>query len=60
MLTPYSCRHTTATALAINENIAPQTVQKVMRWANTRMLDRYAHPETSDTLAAVNTMKTYH
>jgi integrase len=58
-LTPYSCRHTTATALAINENIAPQTVQKVMRWANTRMLDRYAHPETSDTLAAVNTMKTY-
>ena len=57
-LTPYSCRHTTATALAITENIAPQTVQKVMRWANSRMLDRYAHPDRSDALAAVNTIKT--
>lgn len=57
-LSPYSCRHTTATALAITENIAPQTVKKVMRWSNSRMLDRYAHPETSDALAAVNTLKT--
>ena len=57
-LTPYSCRHTTATALAITEGIAPQTVKKVMRWANTKMLDRYAHPQTSDALAAVNTIKT--
>ena len=57
-LSPYSCRHTTATALAITENIAPQTVKKVMRWSNSRMLDRYAHPETADALAAVNTLKT--
>ena len=57
-LSPYSCRHTTATALAITEGIAPQTVRKVMRWANTKMLDRYAHPQTSDALAAVNTLKT--
>ena len=56
-LSPYSCRHTTATALAITEGIAPQTVKKVMRWANTKMLDRYAHPQTSDALAAVNTLK---
>ena len=55
-LTPYSCRHTTATALAINENIAPQTVKKVMRWSTSRMLDRYAHPDQSDALAAVNTI----
>ena len=56
-LPPYSCRHTTATALAISENIAPQTVRKVMRWSNTRMLDRYAHPGQDDALAAVDTIK---
>jgi integrase len=56
-LTPYSCRHTTATALAITEGVAPQTVKQVMRWANTKMLDRYAHPQTSDALAAVNTIQ---
>ena len=55
-LTPYSCRHTTATALAISENIAPQTVKKVMRWSTSRMLDRYAHPDQNDALAAVNTI----
>lgn len=53
-LTPYSCRHTTATALAITENIAPQTIRLVMRWSTTRMLDRYAHPDSSDALTAVN------
>ena len=57
-LSPYSCRHTTATALAITENIAPQTVKKVMRWSNSRMLDRYAHPDNADALAAVNAIKT--
>ncbi len=56
-LPPYSCRHTTATALAISENIAPQTVKKVMRWSTARMLDRYAHPDQNDALAAVNTIK---
>lgn len=56
-LTPYSCRHTTATALAITEGIAPQTIKKVMRWSSTRMLDRYAHPDQSDALDAVNTIK---
>lgn len=53
-LTPYSCRHTTATALAITENIAPQTVAKVMRWSSSRMLDRYAHPDDPDARAAIN------
>ena len=53
-LTPYSCRHTTATALAISENIAPQTVKKVMRWSTSKMLDRYAHPQTEDALTAVD------
>ncbi len=56
-LEPYSCRHTTATALALTENIAPQTIKKVMRWSTTKMLDRYAHPQDEDAIAAVNTMK---
>ena len=53
-LQPYSCRHTTATALAITEGIAPQTIRKVMRWSTTRMLDRYAHPDRSDMISAVD------
>lgn len=56
-LEPYCCRHTTATALAITENIAPRTIQKVMRWSSTRMLDRYAHPDDKDALDAINTLK---
>lgn len=56
-LEPYSCRHTTATALAVTENIAPQTIKKVMRWSTTKMLDRYAHPQDNDALAAVNALK---
>ena len=56
-LPPYSCRHTTATALAVTKNIAPQTVSKVMRWSTARMLDRYAHPDQEDALKAVNTLK---
>ena len=56
-LTPYSCRHTTATALAVTKNIAPQTVKKVMRWSTTAMLDRYAHPDQKDALKAVNRLK---
>lgn len=55
-LTPYSCRHTTATALAVDKNIAPQTIKRVMRWSTVKMLDRYAHPETDDALKAVNSL----
>ena len=55
-LAPYSCRHTTATALAITEGIAPQTIKKVMRWSTTRMLDRYAHPDQADVRAAIDTI----
>lgn len=55
-LPPYSCRHTTATALAIGNNIAPSIIRKVMRWSTTRMLDRYAHPTSKDALGAVNVL----
>ena len=53
-LTPYSCRHTTATVLAVHENIAPQTLQRVMRWKSTRMMDRYVTPSETDARKAVN------
>ena len=53
-LPPYSCRHTTATALAVDSNVAPQTIRKIMRWSTIKMLDRYAHPQTSDAIAGVN------
>jgi len=53
-LTPYSCRHTTATVLAVHSNIAPQTLQRVMRWKSTRMMDRYVTPSDSDARKAVN------
>ncbi|MBQ9252281.1 MAG: tyrosine-type recombinase/integrase [Clostridia bacterium] len=55
-LSPYSCRHTTATRLAVTNVIAPQTVQKIMRWSSTKMLDRYAHPDNADALAAIQTL----
>lgn len=55
-LNPYCCRHTTATRLAITKAIAPQTVQKIMRWSSTKMLDRYAHPDNADAIAAINTL----
>lgn len=53
-LPPYSCRHTTATALAVDKNVAPQTIRKIMRWSTVKMLDHYAHPDTSDALQGVN------
>lgn len=55
-LTPYSCRHTTATALAIDKNIAPQTIRRVMRWSTVKMLDRYAHPDQTDAIKAVDAL----
>ena len=56
-LEPYSCRHTTATALAISKVIAPQTIKKIMRWSSTRMLDRYAHPDDAAAINALNTIE---
>ena len=56
-LEPYCCRHTTATRLAINENIAPQTIKRMMRWSTSKMLDRYAHPDSTDVHNAANTIK---
>ena len=53
-LTPYSCRHTTATALAVTAGVAPQTVQRIMRWSSTKMMDRYVHPGDEAAMDALN------
>ncbi len=53
-LSPYACRHTAATALAIDKNVAPQTLQRLMRWGSTRMADRYVHPDDTTARAALN------
>lgn len=54
-LPPYSCRHTTATALALG-NIAPSVIQQVMRHSKFATTQRYIHPDRAAALAAVNTM----
>ena len=56
-LPPYSCRHTTATALALG-NIAPSVIQEVMRHTKFSTTQRYIHPDTASAHAAVNTMGT--
>lgn len=52
-LTPYACRHTTATALALG-NIAPSVIQRIMRHAKFATTQRYIHPDTADMKKAVN------
>ena len=56
-LPPYSCRHSFATRLSVDENVAPQTIKRVMRWSTAKMLDRYSHPDTKDALDAVDRIK---
>ena len=54
-LPPYSCRHTTATALALG-NIAPSVIQEVMRHTKFSTTQRYIHPDRQAALDAVNTL----
>lgn len=55
-LTPYSCRHTAATALAL-ENIAPSIIQKVMRHSKFSTTEQYIHISVDPMLEAVNQLK---
>jgi len=55
-LTPYACRHTTATALALG-NIAPSVIQAVMRHAKLTTTQSYIHVEAAPMLEAVNRIK---
>ena len=56
-LPPYSCRHTTATALAIGKNISPLLIQRIMRHAKITTTQRYIHASTSDSVKAINKLK---
>ena len=55
-LPPYSCRHTTATALALG-NIAPSVIQEVMRHTKFTTTQRYIHPDSAAAKEAVNTLQ---
>lgn len=52
-LTPYSCRHTTASALAL-QDIPPSVIQEVMRHTKFTTTQRYIHISVSPMLEAVN------
>ena len=52
-LKPYSCRHTTATALALDK-VAPSIIQKVMRHSKFSSSEGYIHIDTAPMLDAVN------
>lgn len=53
----YSCRHTTATALAVGTDVAPSIIQKIMRHAKFTTTEHYIHPDYSDALAGVNKLQ---
>lgn len=52
-LRPYACRHTAATALAL-ENIPPSVIQKIMRHAKFTTTQQYIHVNIDPMLEAVN------
>ena len=54
-LPPYSCRHTTATALAMAK-IAPSVIQEIMRHTKFATTQRYIHPDMTNAHAAINTL----
>lgn len=56
--TPYACRHTTGTALALG-NIAPLVIQEIMRHSKFSTTERYIHMETSSEpmICALNSLK---
>lgn len=54
-LPPYSCRHTTATTLVL-ENVQPSVIQQVMRHAKYTTTQAYIHVDTDTLREAVNQM----
>lgn len=52
----YSCRHTTATALAKGENISPTIIQKAMRHSKFSTTQHYIHHDITDVYSALNTL----
>lgn len=54
-LPPYSCRHTTATALAMAK-AAPSVIQEIMRHTKFVTTQRYIHPDMANAHAAINAL----
>lgn len=52
----YSCRHSTATALALNEKVAPSVIQRIMRHAKFATTQRYIHPDETAAIHALDTL----
>lgn len=55
-LTPYACRHTTATSLYLDPAIAKGAAAKVLRHSE-RMAEHYTHARDTDALQAVEHME---
>ena len=55
-LTPYSCRHTAATTLAL-ENIPPSIIQKIMRHARFSTTEKYIHINIEPMREAINLLQ---
>lgn len=55
-LPPYSCRHTTATALAM-KNIDVFTIKEIMRHSKITTTQRYVHPDMQGMVNAVNKLQ---
>ena len=56
-LTPYCCRHTTASVLAKNESIAPTLITRVMRQKLPITTERYKHADEQQILETLNAIK---
>lgn len=50
----YSCRHTTATILAVGKNVDVAVIKEVMRHSKITTTQRYMHPDTADARNALN------
>lgn len=55
-LPPYSCRHTAATSLAL-ENIPPSVIQKIMRHARFSTTEKYIHVDLEPMRQAINSLQ---
>lgn len=56
-LVPYSCRHTTATALALGNNVTPLVIQRIMRHAKFATTQRYIHTNSAFARQGVETLR---
>lgn len=56
-LPPYSCRHTTATVLALDDSVAPLLITRALRQATPYVTERYKHADEEQILEALDKMQ---